>query len=325
MSFNGGLTQGQGDYPQVGGDFPFINHLKMAQEWAFPSGDTPANLDSNGYPLTITNGSYITVFPTETAAQRPGNWVITWSGEGSGTITGGTFSGVNGRVVFNPGAGQAQFTLTLVTTNPANHMNNIAVFHLADETIVYNSGEIFGTAFKSLLTQANFGVWRFLKWSESEFSNVAIWAHRKPTTYAYYSGVEFRANLFAGTTTNSGDTYSVAAPSVWGGLVDKATVQVIWNSNAATTSPTLNVGGTGAILVVSDNGDTIINKPITGSISTLVYDAVLNSWMNWGGNPTDGNVGLISGVPPEICLQLCIEQGMHPFFDSVSDDGRPNN
>ena len=46
---------------------------------------------------------------------------------------------------------------------------------------------------------------------------------------------------------------------------------------------------------------------------TVIYDAALNSWFKYGADTT-GSQGLRSGVPPEICLQLCTELGMHPYF-----------
>ena len=83
--------------------------------------------------------------------------------------------------------------------------------------------------------------------------------------------------------------------------------------------PTLDLNGTGAVPIKSEWGDPLDasgqpkatdsgGKPV---YFTLVYDADLESWLKFG---TGLSAGIDNGIPPEICLQLCIELGMHPYF-----------
>ena len=43
----------------------------------------------------------------------------------------------------------------------------------------------------------------------------------------------------------------------------------------------------------------------------MVYDASLNAWLKFG---NDLSSGICKWNPPEICVQLCAELGMHPYF-----------
>ncbi len=49
---------------------------------------------------------------------------------------------------------------------------------------------------------------------------------------------------------------------------------------------------------------------------TVIFDSALDCWMLMGGNYAQGQMGLVNGVPPEICLQLAAEIGAHPWFIS---------
>jgi len=86
------------------------------------------------------------------------------------------------------------------------------------------------------------------------------------------------------------------------------------------TNVTLNVGGTGAKQVISEYANHLTSSgngfPLgTGgdaSLSTLVYDALLNAWIKQGGSGSSS--GLSNGVPISVCLRLCKEVGAHPWF-----------
>jgi hypothetical protein len=83
--------------------------------------------------------------------------------------------------------------------------------------------------------------------------------------------------------------------------------------------PTLNLNRTGAIPIKFEWGDTVdsFNQPKAtdsgGKVIyvTLVYDAALGSWLKFGSGLSSG---IRNGIPPEICLRLCVELGMHPYF-----------
>ncbi|ANW00700.1 hypothetical protein [Bradyrhizobium icense] len=89
----------------------------------------------------------------------------------------------------------------------------------------------------------------------------------------------------------------------------------------AYTVPTLNVGSTRGVPIVSEYA-TYINRggnsyPVGGSVkslATLVYDATLDGWIKQGG--TLGAGGIQNAVPISICLRICKEMGAHPWFTS---------
>lgn len=322
--FNGGRSQVNLNFLQIGGDYPFLNCLKTAQSWTYIDNSGPADpstLDSDGYPTSISHGGVYTVFMVPTQAARPGNYVITWSGNGtifcgmSNTAVSGSKSSVggSGRYVFS--TTDSRFSVGIIATGTPR-LTNLQVFHVNDEAAL-NAGEVFGVKFKQRLIEAKFGVIRFLNWQSGNTTNVTSWATRKPTSYVFYSGPEFRSSLYAGLTSSAGSAYSVSLPGF--SLIDKATVIVRFNSSA--TGPcTLNVNGTGAINVLNAYSTPLSaagnNFPIGGtwqSIATLVYDATLNSWIKQGGDAT-GSIGLDNGVPPELMVRLCAEVGAHPYF-----------
>ena len=286
----------------------------------------PSSLDSDGYPISISNGGVGTVFFVPSQAERPGNYVVTWSGNGtiavwsSNTPVSGTLTSSNGsgRYVFSTADSRFAIGITAVG-NP--HITNVQVFHVNDEAAL-NAGQVFGQQFIARLKQANFGVIRFMGWQYSNISNVTTWATRKPTSYYSYAAMQFPANIYAGVTTLTGTAYSVPAPSAWTGLVDKAMVTIQFGPGQSLTSAcTLNVGGTGNINILSEYANALSSGnnsyPVGGGqlcIATLVYDATLNAWIKQGGDIASGSAGITNGCPPELMVQLCAQVGAHPYF-----------
>src|SRR5262245_60628790 len=96
MAHNGGRSQINLGFLQIGGQYPFINHLKTAQAWSYITGGggvSQADLDENGYPTTINNNGVFTRFYIPTEADRPGNWLCRWVGGGAGATIYTNFSG----------------------------------------------------------------------------------------------------------------------------------------------------------------------------------------------------------------------------------------
>lgn len=323
--FNGGRSQVNLNFLQIGGDYPFLNCLKNAQSWAYIDNSgcpEPSSLDGDGYPVSISNGGVYTVFDVPSQVQRPGNHVITWSG--NGTVHCGMGNNlVNGSKTSTTGRGRYVFSTTdtrfvvgiSAIGNP--RITNLQVFH-ADDEVALNAGNVFGVKFKQRLAEANFGVIRFLNWQLGNTTNVTTWMTRKPTSYVFYAGSEFRASLYGGLTTNSGTAYSAQLPGFK--LVDKATIIVKFNVSTNGVC-TLNVNGTGAIDILSAYASPLSAGaswcPIGGtwrSIATLVYDATLNAWIKQGGDISLGSMGLNNGCPPELMVRLCAELGAHPYF-----------
>lgn len=320
--FNGGKSQINFNFLQIGGDFPFLNCLKTAQYWTLidNSGQpNPATLDSDGYPISITNGGVYTAFYVPTQAERPGNYVATWTGNGT-IFFGSDNTLVSGSKTTSSGSGRYVFSTTTnvflagISAIGSPRISNLQIFHADDEASLA-AGNVFGVKFKAKLVEANFGVLRFLNWQSGNTTNVTTWATRKPTTYAFYSGYELRSAIYAGTTTNVGTAYSATLNGF--SLVDKAMVTILFNV-ANTSACTLNISGTGAKNILSEYSDPLSSGgnsyPITGKLATLVYDATLDAWIKQGGDIAIGSIGIDNGCPPELMVRLCSEVGAHPYF-----------
>jgi hypothetical protein len=121
----------------------------------------------------------------------------------------------------------------------------------------------------------------------------------------YVIAAGFGANSFQISTTSGGSAVSTFGSSQSG-------------THTAIRQTTINVGGTGVIPVKSAGGSTFVTgnnaSPIAGKYGSVTYDAVLGSWLLFGGNNANSSRGLDNGVPPEVCLQLCREMGAHPYF-----------
>lgn len=303
--------------------------MKTSQGWSYFNNAntpvTPDSLDSDGYPVSISNTGVYTVFQVPSQAERPGNYVVTWDGTGTiivnmnNTLVSGSKTSSGGA-----GAGRYVFSTTVfrfqigIASIGSPHITNMKVFHADDEAAII-AGQIFGVKFKARLAEARFGVLRFLNWQQSNLSQVTTWASRKKTSYFTYLGSEYSPSLYGGVTTNSGNVYSVAAPPAWNGLVDKAVVLAIINASASGAPCTLNVGGTGDINMLNYKATALTASTVpqggtSNSLASFVYDAVLNAWLKQGGDTANNATGLVNGMPEELMLQLCVEVGAHPWF-----------
>jgi hypothetical protein len=242
VSHNGGRTQVNFNFTQLGGDFPYINCLKGGSNWSPGSGSAPVSpsiLDALGYPTTIVNSGVQTDFYVPSQLSKPGNYVVTWTGNGTISVTAAGLSTVAGSLTSAAGSGRYVFSLTdhhitlAITALGSPAISNLQVFHADDETLL-NAGEVFGVKFKQRLVEGKFGVLRFLNWTRTNVSNVTTWATRKTLNHVFYNGMEYRSSLLATSLTYGGlgnSALSVSAPSGWAGLVDKALVHIIFGSN----------------------------------------------------------------------------------------------
>ncbi|SEE51567.1 hypothetical protein [Bradyrhizobium lablabi] len=117
--FNAGKSQTNLNFLQGGGEFPFLNFMKIAQSWQWNDGSTtrpftPDLFDSDFYPTTIVQGGVkvggITI-PSQT--EYAGNWVVSWSG--NGTLTLGAGTPVTNAVTAAISAGGTSYKLTIGT------------------------------------------------------------------------------------------------------------------------------------------------------------------------------------------------------------------
>ncbi|WP_456737739.1 MULTISPECIES: hypothetical protein [unclassified Bradyrhizobium] len=301
--------------------------LKTAQNWGFIDNSgwpEPSTLDADGYPISISNKGVYTVFFVPSQAARPGNYVITWNGNGT-IYLGMSNTAVSGSKTSTSGAGRYVFSTTEtrfvvgISAIGIPHISNLQVFHAADEAAL-NAGQVFGAKFKQRLIEGKFGVIRFLNWQLGNTTNVTTWATRKPISYVFYAATEFRPSLYAGATTNVGSAYAVQLAGFK--LSDKATVTVKFN--ASCNGPcSLNVNGTGFFPILSQYSGALSTStfPIGASwqsLATLIYDATLNAWIKQGGDAAMSSAGLRNGCPPELMVRLCAEVGAHPYFVTPS-------
>lgn len=349
--FNGGRSQVNFNSIQNGGDYPFLNCMLTGQGWRFfnsPAGSnipvTPDLLSSTGWPVTISNGGIATVFFVPSQTERPGRYVIFWTGNGSICVSAGDtlFSGSKTAVA---GVGRYEFTTTTggptpftvgtaTVGSPTDFPHGTVCCHVDDESSV-RAGRVFGVKFKQRLTEANFGVIRFLNWQFGNTTNVTTWSTRRPVNYPFYQGSELRPALYAGLTANVGNAYTTTSfPSIhssdgtpWtsGGPKDKDTIIVNFNASATQSGTcSMDIGNTGSPVNMLNEFSNPLSVgsssyPIAGtnqSVATLVFDAVLNAYIKQGGDAASGATGINSGAPVELMFQLCAEIGAHPYFIS---------
>jgi hypothetical protein len=122
----------------------------------------------------------------------------------------------------------------------------------------------------------------------------------------------------------SGNTFNLAVTP--GGSALSSTDTSSFNNNMVVVTPTLNIGTGGAIQIRSLSGVPLNSAgvmPTGGSLTgtvkrvfwaTATFDADLNAWLMQGGSSGTGSAGISNWVPPEVCLQLCADIGMHPYF-----------
>lgn len=275
--------------------------------------------------MTLSTGGMVGDQLTGSAGLAGTYSIVSGTNAGSQTIT---LSG--GSKVSSTGSGRYVFSTTDSTflvgisaiTGP--RITNLEVFHVDDEALL-DAGEVFGVKFKQKLMEANFGVIRFMQWQNNNQCNMVGWTSRKPLTYAYYAGSEFRASLYAGTATLASAAYTIAAPSGWilttgGKPADKTQIHLKFGTvvtSACTLKVTGGTGGdTGDINILSEYSAALSSGgnsyPIINTLATLTYDATLDAWIKRGGDVADFDMGIDNGIPPELWFRLCAEIGAHP-------------
>jgi hypothetical protein len=242
------------------------------------------------------------------------------------TASGGSFSSSGGANAGFYASKNEGTSLTFKIT--AVGITNVKIFRVDDAALIL-AGETFGAKFKARMIEANYGVIRGMGWQSNNTTNLTTWRTRPPTTYFSYTADERRAEYFCGTTTNSGNNYSVGAPptdsatgSAWSSLHHGTTVLVIFNVSATESGLcSLNVASTGAKNILSEygtplstGGNSYPKGQGNNSLATLTYDSTLDAWVKRGGDNEMRAQGLIGGCPVEILLQLCAELGAHPWF-----------
>lgn len=257
-AWNGGLAQTSLSASFLGsGDYIPINRLLDSRDWVTVTGNNPVavnEMNAQGFPSNNTNlaavNGWLTFFSFPSQTQRAGNDIFDWTGPGSTTwdpgatsivsisgagctISGTTVSGTTCAATLDY-TGKTGATLKI--TAVAGGGPTQARFYHVNDTAAIVAGRVCKGGADSKFYQtvgANFGVIRDLNWSLANFSNVAVWADRTPTTwFSYGANNYFPQSLI---TTNSpvntsGAQYTLA----FGGftLTDKA--HVIFNPGTIT-------------------------------------------------------------------------------------------
>lgn len=318
--FNGGKSQIQSTVPNVSGDFPFINLVKVGDTWRGTGVDNsgaaidPSWLDTNGYPIAAslardTSGVIMNMSlpPQASRISNSANpMVLTWtstlgsvvrignapltvvSGSTTAALNGYGFSDglYHGRYVWYPtydATGHYGFQLNLqsLATGSSIVSPGIQLYFSDDETALL-AGNVFGVKYKQTLQAMKPGVIRFMDWLLTNGANTTTWATRKSLNYPAWSADEFRASLYPGNImTNTGRAYSLTTGSFT--LADKLTMHVHFNTD-------------GTISLNTSSGFSIAGSPQT--LTHALTPQLTVTWTSHG--LSNGQVvgAIFSGNPP---------------------------
>lgn len=316
--FNGGLTQ-TNTLGAIGpGGWFFINWIKGGNEifYLSPPTDPTApsapiiELDANGYPTTLVTGTggYGTNFTIPNANVYSGKWVLTW--DGTGTVSPANFTFTTTLSTANRREFTNQDTATNWTScflfiqsfsNTPNHVRNLKMFRLADETAV-NAGQVWLPEHLTLMKSAKPGAIRSLGWG-GDFNGtntalIGLWSQRKPTGYVTWTGQILNPAWFpgatggAGTTTRSGTDYTLSYSGFT--LADKVVVQLIFDSdvphrNNATVTLSWSTTNTVAINVNWASHGLAVGNTIVMGNSSSPPSAITSGQIYFVSNVVDAN------------------------------------
>jgi hypothetical protein len=314
MAHNGYGIQANIGANQYQGDYRYLNRVLDSQNWYSNVPPDPSKHDSNGWMTTFYgNGVYSRCYiPSQ--SDRPGNYVVKWTGNGTiyigaaHSIVSGSLSGSNGRCVISTSATTIDYGISAITTP----ITALVICHVDDEAAI-DAGSIFTAEFKDKF--GRFGVLRPLgALAINEGNTVRTWADRTPSTH-WSSADQYKSTYYAGVTGGTDDNYTATLGGF--SLTDGATVHVTYDRTSTGYTPTLNVSGTGAKAIKDAYGQTIaydVRKPTINRMATLIYDSVMDAWINTGGDTEWYDRGVSGGMAVEWFVQLCNEVGAHPWF-----------
>lgn len=281
--WNGGLAQTSLSAAQdTSGEYLPPDRFKDTSDWSTKSGNVAVSIleyNANGFPSNNTNlqavSGWRTQFGIPSQANRSGNYISEWSGANSTTVvmslqTGVSITGAGCSITGNQGSGAAcKMTWTPTSTQVeldvtavgAGGPDYIKVYHVNDAALVAAGSACAGTAWASVMGQY-FGIIRDLNRSDANFSNVAVWADRTPTTWFSYGANNYfpSARVTPSNLVNtSGAQYTLA----FGGfsLTDK--VHAIFLPGATITPPSYTAAQT------ITNGFTLQLNSTTGIVAGM--------------------------------------------------------
>ncbi len=238
---------------------------------------------------------------------------------------------VNNTITLRPLLSRPYVGVTAVTSS-TDYPHNFNVYYTADQADV-TAGFLLAKKLRERWAEANFGVARYLNWQAGSLGSGnnnmgGLWDHRKPVDHWSYSAQEVRTAIYAGETTSTvADHYVLSTFNhpIFGTApaVDKQMIMILANSdqsNLATAYLTYNgrediICSPLGVAAVSTDPDGNTGTLSAGYYTTLMYDSLLEAWINYGsGNNAPLSRYIQNGAPPEIQLQAAIELGCHPWF-----------
>lgn len=323
-AFNGGKTQMQFWLMGFAADQPFINNFKFGQGWKYITGGfgvDPNELSSDGYPLAgISNGGAAQLFYIATENLTANNYYyITWSGTAASPLTLSGATVITGSLSTSGVKVQPTGGAITLGIQAGTVISNLS-FHSEKYLANVAAGEVWNPDFLERMRYYGSGVVRFLDWQPGNSTNVSVWAHRRPVTYAYYAAPEPRSSLYQGLTTyalnGSSNDYAI---NLGASLpTDKQTVIVKISANSTGATNTFSIdNGVTKYPMLRPYADALTSSarwPVLNRKATLVFDAQLQGWLKYGGDGQDFDMYLDNGVPFELMLDLCVKLGAHPYF-----------
>ena len=217
--------------------------------------------------VVAVNGSSITLNVNTVGAsgQPGGTYLLTSTKTNPSTTSGGRYE-----IVILQTQTSSQVGIFANGTVPITNMRMLHVNDIA----AYNSGQIFNSTFIAALRALNAGSYRFLNWVGSSsqgtnYTNLTTWSTRKPTTYAYYGGDEYRSSMLASSVScaNNGQDFQATYNS--GTLADKLTMHIQFVGASVTS-----VVGNGTIATVTTANPHGLNSSTTTYQATLANNSV---------------------------------------------------
>jgi hypothetical protein len=155
-------------------EIPFLNLFKQARPWDWKDEQKNLDLDANGYPKSLKEKIETPILAGKHPL-IPGRYVVLYEGEGTLDYFGASINqslSKAGRQVIDVEPGTEIVVLRLVTTNPNNHIKNIAVVREEYEKL-FLAGEIFNPNFLAKIKQ--FDTLRFMDWMQTNDSEQKAW------------------------------------------------------------------------------------------------------------------------------------------------------
>ncbi|WP_420569056.1 calcium-binding protein [Thalassovita sp.] len=190
---NPSLAMGLSGVHDWGTQYPFLDVMKTARPWL---GHVPGQwggfeaerleqelyLDENGWPMEIPEGvekleSYLlTDLPTD-AQYFTGRYRLTYDGQGTLRV-GGRARNLRyrpGEIEFSFEPGEGPVVISLLKTNPNDHIRNISVVH-QDHVALHDMGVVFNPLWTEQIRDLR--VLRFMDWGRINGSPQVAWQDR---------------------------------------------------------------------------------------------------------------------------------------------------